>query len=124
MNWNALGNVTLGQLPSGAVPRAFVSAGRRPFRRRQFFTNIGGGVAAGRVAYWDGANWNDIGATPTARCGLLTFDGTGVWIGGAFTNIGPGFSPGVAVFQSRVLAGDYGADGRGGHGGTQSINAH
>jgi hypothetical protein len=93
-NWSALGNVTIGQLPS-AIARAFVSAGGTLYAGGGF-TNIGG-VPAGRIAAWDGANWSDIGDFDSG-VRALGYDGTYVWAGGTFTNINGGFSPGVALF--------------------------
>lgn len=116
-NWSAMGPVTIGQLPSGAVPRAFISAGGTLYAGGTF-TNIGG-VPAGGVAYWDGANWNDIGANADGSVQALTYDGTYVWIAGSFTNIGGGLSPGVAAYQPGV--GWFTAGGVAG--GSQSVNA-
>lgn len=116
-NWSAMGNVTLGQLPSSAVPHAFVSAGGLLYAGGSF-TNIGG-VAAGKVAYWDGANWNDIGANADGPVRALTYDGTYVWVAGSFTNIGGGYSPGVAAYWPGVGWYTAGAVA----GGSQTVNA-
>ena len=61
------------------------------------FTNIGG-VAAGRVAKWDGSNWSNIGDADS-QVRALAYDGTFIWAGGTFTNIGGVFSPGLAVHE-------------------------
>ena len=117
-NWSAMGPVTIGQLPSGAVPRTFVSADGILYAGGTF-TNIGG-VVAGKVAYWDGANWNDIGANADGAVTALTYDGTYVWVAGSFTNIGGGSSPGVAAYWPAAF--EWLTAG-GVAGGNQSVNA-
>lgn len=94
-SWNALGNVTLGVFPLSGFPHAFISAYGYLFAGGNF-TNIGG-VAAGRIAEWDGANWNDIGDADST-VNAFTFDGTYLWVGGAFTNISGGYSPGLQLY--------------------------
>lgn len=98
-NWNQLGNVTLGQLPTGAVPHAFLSNGGYVYAGGNF-TNIGG-VASGMIAQWDGNNWNDIGDADGV-VNAFAFDGTLIWVGGGFTNIAGFDTPGLAVYWPGV----------------------
>ncbi len=95
-SWNQIGNVTLGQIATGGTaPHTFVSAGGNLYAGGTF-TNIGG-LAAGRIAQWDGNNWNNIGDADSTVNALM-YDGTYVWVGGLFTNISSGFSPGLQLF--------------------------
>jgi hypothetical protein len=92
--WAALGSVVNGQI-SSSMARAFTVAGSYLYAGGSF-TNIGG-VAAGRIAQWDGYQWYNIGdADGTVRA--LLYDGYYVWMGGSFTNIAGGYSPGLAVY--------------------------
>lgn len=93
-NWSALGSVVSGQLLA-AKARTFINAGGFLFAGGSF-TNIGG-IAAGRIAQWDGNNWSNIGDADS-QVHAFAFDGSYLWAGGSFTNIGGVFSPGVALY--------------------------
>ncbi|PYJ98922.1 MAG: hypothetical protein DME23_10800 [Verrucomicrobia bacterium] len=94
-NWSALGSVVNGQQPA-VTAGAFTSGGGYLFAGGSF-TNVGG-TPAGRIAQWDGSQWNNVGdADGTVRA--LAYDGNYVWAGGIFTNIGGVYSPALAVLS-------------------------
>lgn len=79
------------------------------------FTSING-VAASRLAYYDGSNWNAMGAGLTltagsARCNALLADAFGnVWVGGSFDSAGGVTCHSVARWDGSIFhrLGDYG----------------
>ena len=93
-NWSALGSVVNGQQPT-TQSRTFARIGSSLYAAGSF-TNIGG-VAAGRIAQWDGSAWHDIGdADSTIRS--LVYDGSLLWAGGSFTNIAGNSTPCLAAY--------------------------
>lgn len=64
------------------------------------FTNAGS-VYASQIAYWDGLNWNSMGAGMDNNVDAITIGiGNYVWAGGAFTNAGGIYSRGISVWYS------------------------
>jgi hypothetical protein len=96
-NWYALGIAEPGLIPGPFSPqgKAFTEAPGGLYVGGNF-TGIGG-TAARYIALWDGANWDNLGDAD-AIVHALAYDGTFVWVGGSFTNIGGGPSPGLAAY--------------------------
>jgi hypothetical protein len=97
-SWTALGTATPGVLPT-AGPRTLALANGILYAGG-LFTNLGP-YAVNRIGQWDGSSWSDIGGADSSVL-ALTFDGTYLWIGGAFTNIASGYSPGLAAYSPGV----------------------
>jgi len=92
--WTAVGTATPGVQPT-AGPRALAIANGILYAGG-LFTNIGP-YAVNRIGQWDGSSWSDMGGADNS-VQALTFDGTYLWVGGAFTNIAGGYSPGLAAY--------------------------
>ncbi|HEY1786744.1 MAG TPA: hypothetical protein VGJ73_01245, partial [Verrucomicrobiae bacterium] len=91
-NWWPVGVATAGTLPE-AGPIALALGGGYLFAGGNF-TNIGPYTIT-YVGYWDGTSWNSAGAA--GQVNALAYDGTNMWVGGAFISVLGVFSPGLAL---------------------------
>jgi hypothetical protein len=86
--WSALGD--LGDLAGGMNNTVYALAwdGANLYVGGDFTT--AGGVAANRIARWDGATWSALGSGMNNTVYALAWDGTNLYAGGAFNTAGGG----------------------------------